>query len=492
MRGTFLIKAAGLALAVLLFDRLFPDWFDGIGVGLFAGGWVAVVVATRRDIRHRRIALVAALAAAVFAGALVDDPGPLAWALFWVALSLVALLPKAAAFDDAWRWGVRLFLHPLLGLAQPFADLARLRRRHGAHVDSWRIAATLGLPLIGGAAFLLMFAAANPLIEQALGAVRLPPLWRIPLWIAVTLLVWPSLRPSPRIMALTAGLPDPEPRLPGTSLPSVLIALALFNLIFVFQNGLDIAFLWSGGALPDGISQAEYVHRGAYPLIGTAMIAGIMALAMFRPGSASEHHPWARRLVILWVAQNSVLVASSALRRIDYIEASMLTAWRIAALAWMALVTLGLVLIAWRIVAGKSARWLVNCNALAAATVLSVCAFVDLGATAAAWNVRDADPRRIDLCYLRDVGDGALLPLIHLEGRLLDPVTRYKVRYVRWLAFKELKERQDDSSRWTPRGARRLAEATALGAATRAKPASLRRPRTCDGSIDRSLPTLNY
>ena len=65
-------------------------------------------------------------------------------------------------------------------------------------------------------------------------------------------------------------------------------------------------------------------------------------------------HPLARRLVTLWVVQNIVLVASSALRTIDYIESSMLTAWRIAALAWMALVALGLVLICWRILAGRS------------------------------------------------------------------------------------------------------------------------------------------
>lgn len=492
MRGTFLIKVTGLALAVVVFDRLVPDWFDGIGVGLFASAWLAIVVATRRDVRRHRTALAAALAAAVLAAALVDDPGPLAWLLFWMALSLAALLPKAAAFDDAWRWGVRLLLHPLLGLARPFTDAASLRRRQGARAAPRRIAATLGLPLIGGAAFLLMFAAANPLIEQALGTIGLPPLWRTPLWIAVALMVYPSLRPSPHLMPMTAGLPDPQPHLPGTSLPAVLLALALFNLLFALQNGLDIAFLWSGGALPDGMSQTEYVHRGAYPLIGTAITAGIMSLAMFRPASESEHHPWARRLVILWVAQNIVLVASSALRTIDYIEASMLTAWRIAALAWMALVAFGLALIAWRIVANKSARWLINRNALAAALVLSVCAFVDLGAVAADWNVRDPDPRRIDLCYLNDVGDGALVPLLRLERRPLDPETRYKVRYVRWLTFTSLQQRQRDWSSWTPRGARRLAEAQALGASARAGPASRRLPRHCDGSIDRSLATLDY
>lgn len=65
---------------------------------------------------------------------------------------------------------------------------------------------------------------------------------------------------------VAALLPDPEPCLPGTSLPSVLIALMLFDAIFAIQNMIDTAFLRSGSGLPAGMSQTAYVHRGAYPL----------------------------------------------------------------------------------------------------------------------------------------------------------------------------------------------------------------------------------
>nr|WP_276593200.1 DUF4173 domain-containing protein [Sphingomonas sp. GC_Shp_3] len=287
-------------------------------------------------------------------------------------------------------------------------------------------------------------------------------------------------------MRLASRLPDPEPVLPGTSLPSVLIALAVFNAIFAVQNGLDIAFLWSGGALPAGMSQTEYVHRGAYPLIGTALIAGVMALAMLRPGSASARHPWARRLVTLWVVQNLVLVASSMLRTIDYIDASMLTAWRIAALAWMGLVALGLVLICWRILRGHSARWLINWNALAALLVLTVCSFIDLGAAAATWNVRQQAPAAVDLCYLWEVGDGALLPLLALERQPMDTVTRDRVRYVRDQVFTDLSARQDTWAEWTPRGARRLAQAQTLLGHNADRPLAVEQPawRLCDGTIE--------
>ncbi len=490
MRFSFILKCLITTSLIVLFDRLFPESFSGARIGCFAGIWLFAILLGRSDVRRSRHACVAFAAAALFAVSLFDDPGPLAWILFWFALSTAVILPRTTGFDDAWHWFGRLGLHALTGIAKPLSDLAWIwRPRRGARTDPKAIAAVLGLPLVGGTLFLTLFAAANPLIAQGLAAIRFPSFWQIALWFLVAFCVWPSLRPHSAVNRLAARMPGPEPVLPGTSLPSVLIALALFNIIFAIQNALDIAFLWSGAALPAGMTQTEYVHRGAYPLIGTALIAGAMALAMLRPGSASERHPWARRLVTLWVAQNLVLVASSALRTIDYIETSMLTAWRIAALAWMALVALGLILICWRILTARSARWLINWNALAAAMVLATCSFVDLGAVAASWNVRAQAPAKIDLCYLSQVGDGALLPIVWLEGRPMDAVTRDRVRYVRDQALKDLAARQSTWTDWTPRGARRLARARALLGPSPARPVPVDQPswRTCEGSIERPL-----
>jgi len=491
MRYGFMLKGAITVALVVLFDRLFPEQFTGAGVGLFAAAWLLGLVAARADVRNSRRAWLALAAAGLFALALFDDPGPLAWLMFWCALSVAALLPKAARFDDAARWVIRLAIHAVAGLVRPVTDLDRLwRRRQGSGTMARSVVATLALPLAGSALFLLLFTAANPLIEQALGSIRLPHFWSVLLWLFVAQGLWPSLRPHPLVMRLAARLPSAEPALPGTSLPSVLIALAFFNVIFAVQNGLDIAFLWSGGSLPAGMTQAEYAHRGAYPLIGTALVAGVLALAMLRPGSASERHPWARRLLALWVAQNLVLVASSALRTVNYIQSSMLTEWRIAALLWMALVALGLVLICWRILRGRSASWLINWNAAAGAAVLAVCAFIDLGAVAASRNVRAADPQGIDLCYLHRVGDGALNPLISLERRTMDATTRDRVRYVRHVLYTDLAGRQESWTEWTPRGAWRLAEAHAMLGKNPPRPTPVAEPgwRNCDGTIQQPPP----
>ncbi len=467
MRFSFLIKAVVATALVMAFDRLLPVRMAGAVVGAFATAWLIGLVAARADVRRDYRACIALGAAALFVTSLIDDPGPLGWTMFWCALSLAALLPRTARFDGAWRWAARLLLHAASSAVRPIHDLQRRHRHPHGHRRGVRATlAILAFPFIGAALFLALFAAANPLIAETLATIRLPSLRQVVVWMIVGCGVWPSLRPHPPVLRLANRLPEPEPRLPGTSLPSVLIALALFNALFAVQNALDIVILWNGGPLPSGMTQTEYVHRGAYPLIVTALIAGVMALAMLRPGSASERQPWARRMVVLWVAQNLILVASSVWRTIDYIQTSMLTEWRIAALAWMALVAFGLGTIGWRIIKGRSARWLVNGNAAAALVVLTPCAFLDLGAIAAHWNVRHQAPAALDLCYLNQVGDGALLPLIELERRPMDGATRERVHYVREVLLGRLDARQSHWRTWTPRGARRLAQAKAtLGAA---------------------------
>jgi hypothetical protein len=466
----FLFKIGVTILLVAAFDGLFPALGGGSVVGAFAFLWLLGLILTRPAVRRHELSAAIALAlAALFCVALAYDPGPLAWALFWSALSIAALLPRTVGFDDTWRWAARLLLHGLSGPITPIADLLRLTRlrSRGGKVSLRSLTALLALPLIGTALFTILFANANPVIADMLGRIQLPTPGTLLEWALVTLLVWPALRPHRIVTRLGAELPEPGIRLPGTSLPSVLLALALFNALFALQNGLDITYLWSDAPLPSGMSMTEYVHRGAYPLIATALLAGFLVITMLRPGTATAANPLARRLVALWVVQNVFLVASSALRTIDYIQQFELTAWRIAALAWMALVATGLLLICWRMWFARSARWLINANAVAATMVLVPCCFVDLSASAAVWNVRHAREvggagMTIDLCYLGGMGASALLPLIELEHRPLPPETLDRVRYVRSAVFGRLEADQSSWTSWTPHGASRLSRARAL------------------------------
>jgi hypothetical protein len=489
-RYFFVIKIGVTIGLVVAFNAMFAEDFAGVWIGVFALLWAGLVMLVRPATRHSRTGAIALGAAALFGVTLLYDPGRLNWAMFWAALSIAAIAPRTNRFDDAGRWAMRLVLHALSGAASPIADLVRLQhcRSRTKGVTVRGLAALLALPLAGTAIFTILFAQANPLIADMIGRIEFPSIWKLAEWTFVTICVWSMLRPRKLVTALVAKLPPMDIGLPGPSLHSVLIALTLFNALFALENGLDIAFLWSGAPLPTGMSMTEYVHRGAYPLIVTALLAGLFVLTMLRAGSATAANPLARRLVALWVAQNVFLVASSALRTINYIDLYMLTAWRIAALAWMGLVAIGLVLICWRMWVGKSARWLINANALVALLVLVPCCVIDLDAIAATWNVRHAREvggraAPIDLCYLDQRGAAALLPLIEMEGRPLPPALLDQLHFLRANQFEALEQAQADWQHWTPHGAWRLARAKASLPAHPAAPRALARNeyRTCNG-----------
>lgn len=464
------VKAVAAAGLVVLGDRLF--WAGaGIGsnLGAFALVWTGITLALAPAARRNPASLAAAGCAALLAVLLLDSPGPIAVLLFGAMLALAVLLPRTGKFDHAARWALRLGLHGIVSAIGPWQDLFRLRRVRRRGLRASTLAALLPLPLIGGALFLALFASANPLIGNALDAMVPPAIsaesvGRAIFWGVLLTLVWATLRPRRTLIALAPPESDAPPQvIPGISPASVRLALLTFNAVFALQNGLDLAFLWSGAPLPAGVTLAEYAHRGAYPLILTALLAGLFVLVALRPGSDTAAVPAIRRLVVLWTAQNLLLVASTALRTIDYVQAYSLTMWRIAALAWMALVAVGLVLIVWRMLTRRSAAWLINANAAAALAVLILCSTIDLGSVAAAWNVRHAQEAggrgaALDLCYLNRLGPSALVSVVELEQRGgFSPEFAARLRWVRH-EIVERTERNLRDGEWIWRNARRMAQ----------------------------------
>ncbi|MBP2512131.1 DUF4153 domain-containing protein [Sphingomonas sp. PvP018] len=144
--------------------------------------------------------------------------------------------------------------------------------------------------------------------------------------------IWASLWPS----RYTTGRSRFDDRSIGTVFEpgavTLILSLVTFNTIFAVENVLDIVFLWRGAGLRSGVTMADYAHRGAYSLIVTAALAGVFVLLALRPGSTAASRPLVRRLVTVWLVQNLLLVASSALRTLDYVDAYVMTVLRLSAL----------------------------------------------------------------------------------------------------------------------------------------------------------------
>ncbi|MDN5003578.1 DUF4173 domain-containing protein [Bradyrhizobium sp. GCM10027634] len=415
----------GLALALAaLADWLFYGERIGLSLSLFAIATACVSALFNHAVMDLRRALTSA--AILVAGLVpaVEELNPLSF-LILVAAQLLALLlatnPETIEFADRAR-ALRNFV--LTGPLRFFPDVLQI---FNMSAFTRGIALWL-LPAVLGTVFVALFAAANPVIEQwvsllnpkiILDYISVP---RVLFWTMMLALVWPFIhvRWRRRKVVTTTDVDVAVPPLLPPLVPAeflgpstILRSLILFNLLFAAQSILDGLYLWGHVALPANMTYAAYAHRGAYPLIATALLAAAFVLVAMRPGGAAEKSRVIRPLVYLWVGQNLLLVASSILRLDLYVDIYMLTYWRVAAFIWMGLVALGLLLITARIVLNRSNRWLIGANLIALTIVLYGCSLVNFDALIADYNVahsREISGRGmpIDTRYLAQLGPQAL------------------------------------------------------------------------------------
>ncbi len=289
-----------------------------------------------------------------------------------------------------------------------------------------RLSLSWALPIVAGTFFLGLLSDGNPVLADILdhslqfewltGRLVLRTLF----WGWAAYWIWPFLVPArigARIRRPTAPTPaEAAPRrLPLSQFvnaASVRNSLMLFNLLFAVQSLSDALFLWTGGHLPAGMSLAEYAHRGAYPLVLTALMAGLFALA------ARAQIQSSRGLVLLlalWLAQNLGLVVSSLYRLNLYVDAYGLTYLRSAAFIWMGLVGMGLILIFRQIAGHLPNEWLVRRLTLAAIATLYLCAFVNFADIIARQNLSRHEARpfqTLDCSYLYGLGEDAALAIV--------------------------------------------------------------------------------
>jgi hypothetical protein len=401
---------------------------------------------------------------------MVYDPSFLALVLFLGTLTLAVMLSDIKGVADGWYWFKRFAFHGVATVFAPLFDLnrfAKARRRPGVRRTVSQILPMLVLPVVGTVLFVTLFAMANPIISGFLDNIQIGGLSendieRFIFWGFIFVSVWSTFRPL-RPKSPFQRLADSAPaRMAGVSVGSVTLSLILFNLLFALQNGMDLIYIWGDVRLPAEFTLAEYAHRGAYPLIVTALLAGLFVLVTTHPRSEMAGNALIRWLIIIWIAQNLFLVASTAERTLLYIESYSLTELRISALLWMGLVAVGLVLVTWRMLRGNSLAWLVNGNVMAAFAVLSLCSLVDLGATAATWNVGHAKEVggkgvHLDLCYLNELEGSSLTALARLEQQPeLDAAFRQRVILVRQQVQSRITRRQLKKGGWDWRDAQRM------------------------------------
>lgn len=437
-------SATNLQLTILAALALLAlsDWlFWSQGIGLNAAIWIAAVslavVLVNWNSVDRTRAITSILVTGVAIAPVLETINPLSILVAFVGLAVATLLICQRPVMS-WPW---FALEPvkLLG-AGPFRmipDLGRAQVRGERFVPARINFAAWIVPVLFSALFLLLFASANPMIEKWVAALNLTKITtaisfdRVLFWFVVLSVVWGFLRartgdrtrPSvPRVHV--EALSEPQQLRDVVSVlfspAAILRALILFNLLFLVQTGLDIHYLWRGTELPDGITYANYAHRGAYPLMLTAALAALFVILSFGPGRDLENFTAARLLVFAWILQN-VLLVSSAMQRLNiYVEVYALSYWRLAAFIWMGLVAIGLLLVLVRIATQRSNAWLVGTNLAVTVAVLYLCCFLNFPSIIANYNVDHSfelsgTGAALDVRYLERLGPNALPALIRFS-----------------------------------------------------------------------------
>ena len=433
-RLPFLISAT-LILTVFA-DWLFYDRPVGLNLALFLG-IAALFAFLKGGVYSRRMPVfLSGILMMSLLVALLHQPGPLVLLMSLGALAGFAMMIRNGVPEDAVALAGNLFKFGFLSCFRGLIDFRRFSRllqrnsfltvirKLGKGVHKWI------LPVGGSMFFLGLFSFANPILAREINSLSAsfenfllnwhlePGRWFF--WVAVGSAAWALLR----VRIRSRRRSNPVPPLPMSNQHTSLLfrCLILFNGVFAIQTLMDTLYLLGGFHLPQGMTYAEYAHRGSYPLVITALLAAAFVLIAYRPGPASRETKVIRALVLVWLAQNVFLTFTAAWRLHLYTEVYNLTRLRVAAGIWMLLVASGLAWIALRIMAGHCNRWLVNRTIFTTFVVLYMCCFVNFDSRIAWHNVIQSREGgngnlSLDYDYMLQLGPEALPALRWLQER---------------------------------------------------------------------------
>ncbi len=410
----FLLLLALLALGDALFWQVIP----GLSIALFAlclVGGALLSVSYLSPARVRIICLVTAMSVLP----VVELVQPLSVLLLVLGIASALCLIAGARLSQLPR---ALRRYPWVAIKVTSLDAVALVIRIGsiriARTDVRRLVVGWSVPLVLGLIFVMLLSGANPVIEGFffdLSQLELtaPEIARVWMWAGLGLLILLALAAGRLGGSLSARKPERHTvKRPGLiNAASVTRSLVLFNALFGVQTVMDLVFLYGGTGLPEGMSYATYAHRGAYPLLVTALLAGGFAL-LAQPFTQSN--AFLRRLLLLWLGQTLALVLASAIRLEVYVDIYGLTRLRMAAAIWMAVVAFGLSLQMFQVLRQLSVRWMLSRAALLGVATLYISAFINIDGAIARYNL--TQEVRLDRSYICGLSEGVVPVLVDLRG----------------------------------------------------------------------------
>ena len=428
------IAAMAAALLIISGDFLFWSHDPGLSLGIFAMLAVAsLVVAHGSGISPRTLTVAALLVpSAIQTGIELS----LSNVIVLGAIGTVALGETAFAslHGASSRWAESAW-----ALARPIAGWkwmpSILRRSPLAGAQLGRASETIVRVILPTAAVALVFAvllgAGNAVlgrwiftaINAVVGWFADPELIfaRTLLWLALATFALTILRPREipeRNRIWHRPVPDlPQPKNAALALWRSITVLAVLNALFFAANTADALYLWTGGALPEGVTYSEFVHHGVQNLIAAVLLSAVVIVLIFQQVPAIRTAPAVKALSLFWIAQNVVLITGVLLRLQRYVDVYDLSELRVYVGCFLLLVTVGFGLLTVHVIRHKGLGWLLFTNLVATFALFFVLQFLDVAKWVAESNVARWEANRsrtLDVDYLASLGTSAIPSLIRV------------------------------------------------------------------------------
>lgn len=199
-----------------------------------------------------------------------------------------------------------------------------------------------------------------------------------------------------------------------------ILLLIMLNVLGAVVNVIDISWIWFNFHLEPGMSLSQLVHEGTWLLIISILLAMAVVFILFRGNlNFLSQNKRLRTLAYIWIAQNTIMVISVAIRNFHYMDFHGLAYKRIGVYFFLLLVLFGLAMVAWKITFRKSFFFVLRTNAWATWALLLILTVFNWDIVIARHNTAHAYDKEIDYEFLLSLS-GKALPILCQNDHLFD------------------------------------------------------------------------
>ena len=429
-----------LIVVTLAFGYLFFEQEYGLNVLIFNMLIITISLSLKPFLLNKNSTLATAIASLISATIVViinSNVAIVANAVILLTFIGYNLNPKLSVIISLTNGFYSIATSPFIQLANHFDVKNSHPNRHtktSSNQLKWLKIVRVAIPVLGALVFISIYANANSAFAATLEKVNIDFIsWSWVKFNLISLFLICGVVYKVQIDHLTnydnntgntiyrkrkEKPPNTHPLALKYELKTGVTLLLVINLILLFFNVFDMTYLISD-QLPEGFTYSDYVHQGVNTLIGSIILAIMILLYFFRSNqNFYKMNKNLKRLAILWIFQNLILVAGILFKNYAYVVEYGLTYKRIGVFIYIILASVGLITTYMKVHKKLNLMFLLRSNTNIAYIILFVMAFFNWDRIITKVNLNYT--QNIDYEYLLNLSDKNLPILFgqHTENKL--------------------------------------------------------------------------